>query len=98
MVTVNEALVREILERLTRLETLVGASNTRIDDTNKRIDDTNALVRASTEETNRRIDALSLESARRFDQLTARMDRLFYTMLGLGAAIIAALVAGQVLD
>ena len=112
MVTVNENLVRDILERLVRLETLVGANaeetNRRIDDTNKRIDDTNKRIdetnkridetNARITENTTRIDSLSHQSARQFDQLTARIDRLFYTIIGLGAAVIAALVAGQVLD
>ena len=87
MVTVNETLVREILDRLIRLETLVEASNestnARIDDTNRRIDDTNREVARLSE---------------RVDKLGERMDKLFYTMIGLGAAVIASLVVGQILD
>ena len=94
MVTVNETLVREILDRLIRLETLVEASNestnARIDDTNRRIDDTNRRI----DDTNREVARLS----ERMDKLSERMDKLFYTMIGLGAAVIASLVAGQILD
>ena len=81
MVTVSETLVREILDRLIRLETEVAATNQRIEDTNRRIDDTN-----------RNVDRV----AEGLDRLTGRMDKLFYTMIGLGAAVIAALVAGQI--
>ena len=52
MVTVNETLVREILDRLIRLETLVEASN---ESTNARIDDTNRGVARLSE----RMDKLS---------------------------------------
>ena len=41
MVTVNETLVREILDRLIRLETLVEAGN---EETNQRIDATNQRI------------------------------------------------------
>ena len=87
MVTVNETLVREILDRLIRLETLVEAGN---EETNQRIDATNQRIDA----TNQRIDRLD----DRYDKMIGRMDKLFYTMIGLGAAVIASLVAGQILD
>ena len=87
MVTVNETLVREILDRLIRLETLVESN---IEGTNRRIDETNQRI----DETNREVARLS----ERVDKLNERMDKLFYTMIGLGVAVIAALVTGQILD
>ena len=101
MVTVNETLVREILDRLIRLETLVQAGNEetqrRIEATNQRIDDTNERIgdtHRRIDDTNERIDRLD----ERYDKMIGRMDKLFYTMIGLGAAVIASLVAGQILD
>ena len=44
MATVNETLVREILDRLIRLETEVTAINRRIDDINTRITETNTRL------------------------------------------------------
>ena len=92
MVTVNESLIREILDRLIRLETLVEgntrATNQRIDDTNNRITDTNNRI----DETNTRLDNQVTELRREF---RSEFRRLTYLILGTGAAIIAAVVATQ---
>ena len=116
MVTVNETLVRQILDRLIRLETLVEANqqetnnriddvNRRIDDVNRRIDDVNARIEESNRATNARIEeSNNATNARidrlddRYDKISVRLDRLFYTLIGLGVAIVGALVAGQFLD
>ncbi len=87
MVTVNETLVREILDRLIRLETLL---NTHIEEAARRGEETNRRI----DETNQRIDRLD----DRYDKMIGRMDKLFYTMIGLGVAVIASLVTGQILD
>ena len=99
MVTVNEALFREILDRLVRLETLVGANteetNRRIDDTNKRIDDTNRLIDEMNQlidETNTRLDTQVGELRREF---RSELTKLTYLILGTGAAIIATVLATQ---
>ena len=48
-----------------------------------------AEFRAELADTNRRID----ESNRRIDESNRRMDRLFYAIIGVGAAVIGTLVA-----
>ena len=119
MVTTDETLAREILDRLTRLETLAVENNRQI---NERIDATNqqlANLSNRVDHLSERVDLLSERVTRveeRLDQLdkrldrvedrlerledrsTSRMDKLFYTMIGLGAAVIASLIAGQALD
>ena len=97
MVTVNETLVREILDRLIRLETLVVASNEetnrRIDETNRRIDETNARIEETnrrTDETNARLDN-QVENLRR--EFRAELTKQTYLILGTGAAIVAAVLA-----
>ena len=113
MVTIDETLAREILDRLMRLETLAVENNRQI---NERIDATNARITEIHERMIRletRMDSLEarmherLESseARQISRMdtqdarnTSRMDKLFFTMIGLGAAVIASLVAGQILD
>ena len=109
MVTVNETLVREMLDRLISVETLLKThmeetarrfdeTNRRIDETNQRITETNQRITETNEATNRRIDRMEDRMEDRYERLNSRMDRLFYTMIGLGVAVIASLVAGQILD
>ena len=77
MVTVDETLVREILDRLIRLETLIEATNQRLDDTNNRIDETNQRIDETNrriDETNRRIDDLTQSVNQRIDDTNARTD------------------------
>ena len=93
MVTVSEALVREILDRLIRLETEVAANNRRLDDTNQRITETNGRIDLTNERidsTNERLDKQGTELRREFRSET---NKLVYLILGTGAAIIAAVVA-----
>ena len=87
MITVGEALLREILDRLIRLETLVeghiretnqrfDATNQRIDDTNQRIGDTNERITETNgqiKETNQRIDS----NNERLDKQTTELRREF---------------------
>ena len=81
MVTVDETLVREILDRLIRLEALIEGTNQRLDDVNRRLDDVNRRlddINARLEETNRRIDELGQSLGRRIDDVnqsvTQRID------------------------
>ena len=87
MVTVSESLIREILDRLIRLETLVEGhireTNQRFDATNQRIDDTNKRI----DTTNKRLDNQEIEEFRR------ESNKLVFVILGTGAAIIATVVA-----
>ena len=92
MVTVNETLVREILDRLIRLEALAEGQNQRLDETNRRVDETNGRIGRLEDRVGRLEDRVEQMDARS----TSRMDKLFYTMIGLGVAVIATLVAGQV--
>ena len=64
-----------------------GQSEIRTDlsETNRRIDGTNGRIN----ETNQRIDGTN----GRIDESNRRMDRLFYAIIGVGAGIIASLVA-----
>ena len=64
-----------------------GQSEIRTDlsETNRRIDGTNGRIN----ETNQRIDGTN----GRIDESNRRMDRLFYAIIGVGAGIIAPLVA-----
>ena len=73
-------------------ETILGDIRDRLirlealaEETNRRVD-----------ETNRRVDRLEDRVEQMDARSTSRMDRLFYTMIGLGVAVIATLVAGQV--
>ncbi len=75
MVTVNETLIRQILDRLIRIETLVEANNARLDDVNRRIDDTKARVDVPFENLQR--------------ELRAGFRKLRYLVLGGGAVLIA---------
>ena len=68
-----------------------GEVNRRIDETNQRIDETNRRV-------DQRVDRLEDRVENLDARMTSRMDKLFYTMIGLGAAVIASLVAAQILD
>ena len=88
MVTVNENLVREILDRLIRLETEVAANNRRLDDTNQRITETNGRI----DETNKRLDKQGTELRREF---RSDFNRLLFVILGTGAAIIATVLATE---
>ncbi len=102
MVTVSETLLREILDSLIRLETEGRATNQRIEDTNRRIEDTNRRIEDTNkriddtnsriDETNERIGATNLT----VDRLSGRVDKLFYTLVALGAGVIAALTAALV--
>ena len=58
---------------------------TDLSETNRRIDGTNGRIN----ETNQRIDGTN----GRIDETNRRMDRLFYAIIGVGAGIIASLVA-----
>ena len=95
MVTVNETLVREMLDRLVSVETLL---KTHMEETARRFEETNQRITEANEATNRRIDRMEDRMEDRYERLNSRMDRLFYTMIGLGVAVIASLVAGQILD
>ena len=95
MVTVSETLLREILDSLIRLETEGRATNQRIEDTNKRIEDTNKRIddtNSRIDETNQRIGATN----QTVERLSGRVDKLFYTLVALGAGVIAALTAALV--
>lgn len=71
MVTVDETLLRDIRDRLIRLETLWEGTNQRLDDTNNRIDETNRRI----DETNRRIDDLTQSVNQRIDDLTLSVNQ-----------------------
>ena len=49
-------------------------------------------LRADLAETNRRITESNSETNRRIDESNRRMDRLFYALIGVGAAVIGTLV------
>ena len=91
MVTVNETLLREILERLVRLETLSVETNRRIDETNQRIVETNQRI----VETNQRIVESNQATNQRLDRQEGRTDKVFWAIVGFGTAIFAVMVAGQ---
>ena len=88
MVTVNETLIREILDRLIRIETLVESNqretNQRFDDVNRRIDETNQSINARIDDVNARIDDTNAriddvnnrleETNRRLDDTNRRID------------------------
>ena len=81
MVTVDETLVREILERLIRMEALAEANNERlnqrIDETNRRIDGLTEQVRETNrriDDTNLRIDNLNHSVNQRIDDTNDRID------------------------
>lgn len=107
MVTVDETLLRDIRDRLIRLETLIEATNQRLDETNQRIDETNRRL----DETNRRLDDFIQSVNQRIDEtnqsVNARIDtqtenlrrefrsdfnRQTFLILGFGAALIASVV------
>ena len=107
MVTVSETLLREILDRLIKLETLVeghiretnqrfDATNQRIDDTNRRIGDTNQRITETNgqiKETNQGIDRTNTRlDNREIEEFRRESNRLVYVILGTGAAIIATVV------
>ena len=70
-------------ERLSSLESDLRAVNRRVDD-----NDAN---------TKRELDQLRAENAR-LNRMDARIDRLLYVVLGAAAAVIAAVVTGQIVD
>jgi predicted nuclease with TOPRIM domain len=66
--------------------------------------DTNSRFEETSRETNRRIEELSRESNRRFDEMTRRnddanrrIDRLYYAVIGMGSALIIAVLASNFL-
>ena len=66
-----------IYERLDRLEAGHVAIHQRLDDTNRRLDDTNTRIT----ETNARIT-----------ETNSRLDKVIFTLFGVGAGVIATLV------
>ena len=81
MVTVNETLVRDILDRLIRLEALAEGQNQRIGDLAEQVRETNRRIDGLAEEireTNRRIDGLAeeiRETNRRIDGLSQSVSQ-----------------------
>ena len=75
----------EIRTDLSETNRRIDGTNGRINETNRRIDGTNGRIN----ETNQRIDGTN----GRIDETNRRMDRLFYAIIGVGAGIIASLVA-----
>ena len=75
--------------RLDALETdvreLRAEMNNRFDQINARIDQLHEAMRQNQEATNARLDRLQQETNR-------RLDRMFYTALGIGGAILVGLV------
>lgn len=84
IVDMHQALDQRIEDTNKRIDD----TNKRIEDTNKRIDDTNSRI----DETNQRIGATN----QTMDRLSGRVDKLFYTLVALGAGVIAALTAALV--
>ena len=84
-----------IVESIRQTNQRIDETNQRIDETNRRIDETNRRI----EETNNRID----DANNRTDTLTENLRRefrsdfnkLFYTVLGAGAAVIVTVVTAQ---
>ena len=76
-------------------------TNRRIEETSR---ETNRRIEETSRETNRRIEELSRESNRRFDEMTRRnddanrrIDRLYYAVIGMGSALIIAVLASNFL-
>ena len=61
-------------------------------ETNQRITDLARQNAEGSKEINDRIDRLEV----RVDSMIGRIDKLFYVMIGVGTAVIATLVAGQI--
>lgn len=91
IVDMHQALDQRVDDTNKRIEDTnkrIDDTNKRIEDTNKRIDDTNSRI----DETNQRIGATN----QTMDRLSGRVDKLFYTLVALGAGVIAALTAALV--
>ena len=102
MTTINETLAREILDRLISLETLLKShieeTARGFDETNQRIDETNQRITDANNATNQRIDRVEDRVERLDTRMTDWVDKLFYTLIGVGTAVAAAVIAGQILD
>ena len=59
-------------------------------DINRRIDETSR-------ETNRRFDDISRDATHRYDDTNRRIDRLYYAVIGMGSALIIAVLASNFL-
>ena len=71
----------------------IRQTNQRIDATNERIDTTNQRIDTVNDTINARIDTQT-ENLRR--EFRSDFNKLFYTVLGMGAAIIATVVTTQI--
>ena len=86
---------QRIVDMHQAIDQRIEDTNKRIEDTNNRIEDTNNRIYESNQridETNQRIGATN----QTVDRLSGRVDKLFYTLLALGAGVIAALTAALV--
>ena len=80
--------IDETNQRITETNQRIEDTNRRIEDTNRRIDDTNNRI----DDTNGRLDTQT-ENLRR--EFRSDFNKLFYTVLGAGAAIIVTVVTAQ---
>ena len=93
MVTVDETLVRDILDRLIRLEALAEGQNQRIDDLAEQVRETNRRIDESNQSVNARIDTQT-ENLRR--EFRSDFNRQTFLILGFGAALIASVVTTSI--
>ncbi len=77
----------ETNRRIDETNRLIDEMNRLIDDTNQRISDTNQRI----DDTNQRVDRTSEAS-------NARIDRVFWAVLGIGGALLTAVVAALLRD
>ena len=87
-----------------RYDAQMAASNQRVTDVMNLLMESIRQTNERISETNQRIDTAAQDSKeefarlhRRLDRVDSRIDKLFYVMIGVGAAVIATLVAGQIM-
>lgn len=90
---------RELPERIASVETAIEYLAQAHVDSNARFDraqsDTNARFDRAQSDTNARFDRAQSDTNARFDRLEAKVDRILFTIIAVGAAIFAAVIASN---
>ena len=99
--TTTPASERNDSERMSKLEGAYEQVNERLGEMNGRINEVRTDMDARFSETNGRIDQLRTDMDTRFDvvntrfdAMSARLNSLFVAIIGVGGAIVAAMVGG----
>ena len=90
VMTTTPANERNDSERMSKLEGAYEQVNERLGEMNSRIDGTNVRIDQLRTDIDTRFDVVNT----RFDAMNARLNSLFVAIIGVGGAIVAAMVGG----